>query len=197
MAWTIETGSVANALARLTQQFKNASNMQDLITAFVQEKAELESVWEDLIDNLSIDAATGTNLDQWGTILNVERKGTSDATYRTRLKAAIFRYVSSGRWEEIIQGFTILTDPRYVQGEEIFPAAVSLTGVGVTDPAAVDADEISEAMEDLKAAGVRITALLVTADPPFVFDGDPDPLGEGFGDAHDASAGGHLADRLL
>lgn len=187
----------SDALARLSQQFKNKTGWTSFLASVMPEFQAIEDVLENLLNDLNIDDAVGDQLDTWGEILRVSRSGTTDAIFRIRLKAAIFRYVSSGKWEEILQGFTILTNPRYVQAEEVFPGAVNLTAVGADDPVAIDASETVNAMQSVKAAGVRITALIVASDPPFVFDGDPDPLGEGFGDRLDSSMGGYLADRLI
>jgi len=196
MTYAKDTDRVNAALVRLSQQFKNSDNIRNILTIFTTEAANLEDVFWDTYSTTSIDTATFAQLDTWGEILNVDRGGQTDEIFRTRLKAAIFRYVSSGKWEEVIQGFTILTNPSYVQAEEIFPAAVSLTAVGVTDPAAISAAEIVEALRQLKPAGVRFAAVIVTSGTPFVFFGDPDPTGAGFGDRTDPLVGGNLADRL-
>ena len=191
-----KTDRVNEALARLKQQFKNSDNIKHLVTIFTTEAASLEPVFGDVFDMVSVDTAADAQLDVWGQILNVNRVGQTDSVYRTRIKAAIFRYVSSGKWEEIIQGFSILTNPTYVQAEEIFPAAVSLTAVGVVDPSAINAAEVVNALRQLKPAGVRFTAVIVTSTTPFVFFGDPDPTGLGFGDRFDPLVGGNYADRL-
>lgn len=197
MTFTQNTNRLAEALARLPQQFKAKNNFEKLITVFQSQFEEIEVVLEQLYNDLNIDDAEGSQLDIWGEILDVDRAGQTDSVYRTRLKAAIFRYVSSGKWEEMLQGFVILTNPRYVQAGELFPAAVEFIGVGVNDPTAISPTETFNAMDDLRPAGVRISQLIVASDNPFVFFGDPDAFGIGFGDRLDTTQGGYFAERLI
>jgi hypothetical protein len=194
--FTKDDDRVNKALQRLSQQFRDKPNMRHLVSIFTSEAADLEEVFWDVYDTTLIDTAEGTQLDVWGEILNVSRAGQNDNIFRTRLKAAIFRYVSSGKWEEVIQGFSILVNPTYVQAAEVFPAAVTMVAVGVTNPAAISAVEIVQALRQLKPAGVRFSAVIITSDTPLVFFGDSDPTGRGLGDRLNPAVGGNFADRL-
>jgi hypothetical protein len=196
VAYTKDVDRINGSLLRLSQQFKNSDNIKNIVTIFTTEAATLEDVFWDTYTTTSVDTATFAQLDVWGEILNISRGGQDDAVYRTRLKAAIFRYVSSGKWEEVVQGFRILTNPELVQAEEIYPAGLSLLAVGVTDPAALSYSEILEALRQLKPAGVNVVAAIVASGTPLVFFGDPFPTGLGLGDRLNPDYGGNLADRL-
>lgn len=187
------TEVVQGALDKLKSTFKEKATFQGVIEALAEDNQEFEdSLWI-LFEEMALSTAVGARLDIIGQTLAVLRLGRSDTIYRTRLQAAIIQYMSSGRWEQLLEGFRLLTGSRSTQGEEIFPAAVSLTAIGASQLSAVDLAEVVAALRKLKAAGVRLNAALVVADPPFVFGGDPDPLGQGFADENNyENTGGYF-----
>ena len=181
---------LTEALDRLIFQYKEKPAFENLISALAKDHISFEeSVWR-LFSSTSLSQGTGVQLDIIGEILGILRLGRVDSVYRTRLIAAVIQYTSSGRWEQLIEGFRLLTGARSTQGEEIFPASVSLTAIGATNLSTVDLVEIADVLRKLKAAGIGLKAALIFTDPPFVFAGDPDIYGTGFADANNYDATG-------
>lgn len=181
------------ALSRMISQYQDKPNFTKIITTLMKDFQEFEdSVWK-LFSGAGVSTATGAQLDMMGELLAVKRYGRADSTYRSRLQAAIIQYTSSGRWEQVLEGFRLLTGARSTQGEELFPAKIVMTAIGAENLAGVDLNEVRDALHKLKAVGVGLNAALIVADPPFVFAGDPDIHGAGFADANNYSTtGGHF-----
>jgi len=178
----------------LTTQFKDKTNIAALFGAFAIDLQEFEETLDGLLNAVSLETASGEQLDKIGDILAVDRAGRTDAIYKSRLFAAVLQYTSSGRWEQVIQGFKLLTGADAVQGGEVYPGAVTLTAIGA-DPITIDTAELLNAMKNTRAVGIRLEALLVSADPPLVFEGDPYPGGKGFDDGS-GTVGGHFSQIL-
>lgn len=183
------------ALDRVIEQYKDSPRLIFLLTQAVNQIQELENAFIDVLQKTWINTAEGAQLDELGLLLNVTRGGFSDAVYRTRLNAAIVRYTSSGRPEQVLSAISLLSQARQVILEEIYPAEIRLTAVGAVAPAGTF-DELRAGINGSLAAGVNYSALVISTDTPFVFDGDPDPQGQGFGDVFDASVGGNFAEIL-
>lgn len=196
MTFTYRPNRVAEARERLISQYKEKPNFVALMEVFAEQSQEIEDNLN-LIAGVGLNSATGNLLDLRGAILGIKRLGRTDPVYRTRLYAAIIQYTSSGRWKQLTEGFKLLTGARVTQGGEIFPAAVELMAVGAENLSAVDLTEVAAALQQLKAAGVRLGAALVVAEPPFVFGGDPDIKGQGFADINNyETTGGYFPLKL-
>jgi hypothetical protein len=194
MAFAARDNRLEVALGLFTTQFKEKPNIEGLAQAFSLDLQEFETSLEALINDVGLETASGVQLDGIGEILDVQRAGRTDDIYRTRLFAAVLQYTSSGRWEQVIQGFKLLTQADAVQGGEVYPGSVTLAAVGA-DPITIDTTELLLAMQNTRAVGVRLEAVLVSADPPLVFEGDPYPGGAGFDDGS-GSVGGHFSSIL-
>lgn len=178
------------ALARLREQYKDLPNLEALLVPMLIQIQELETVFIDLRDKRSIYDSVGAQLDAWGVVLNRARNGLSDSDYRLVLLGEVAVNVSKGTPEDMIQVFRIFTQPTYVSLNEIFPAKLQLTSVGGVPIGSVD--DIKDAVRRACPAGVAIDLFTTAPGNPFVFLGDPDPNGRGFGDANDPSVGGFL-----
>ena len=188
----------AESLSQLIDQFKDATNLNSLVTLVVKDNEDFEDSTFAMHSSASIATAVGAQLDVIGELLATPRLGRLDNVYRPRLYAAVVQFTSSGRWEQIVEGFRLLTGARSTQGGEIFPAGIDLTAVGAENLSTIDLNEISAALKQMKAAGILLNAALVIADPPFVFGGDPDPLGQGFADENNyATTGGYFPLTLI
>lgn len=184
------TDHVQAAKDRLRQMFKGQPGMEGLLDLIDQEVQTLENVFFDLMDKRSLYVAEGIVLDGWGIILNTSRNGLSDADFRLILLGQVAVNVSRGTPEDLINVFKLFTRPQYVSLLEVYPANLQLTTVGGTPIGSIA--DIKSAVRRAAPAGVSIDLFTSSAGIPFVFDGDPDPNGLGFGDVNDASLGGYL-----
>jgi hypothetical protein len=186
---------IAQALNRVLEEYKESPRLLFMLSTSVQQVQDLEDALIDLLDKTWINTAEGEQLDQLGLLLNVTRGGFSDAVYRTRLNAAIVRYTSSGRPEQVISAIRLLSQADQIILEELFPAEIRVTAIGAVSPAGT-LDELKAGIKGSMAAAVSYSALIISSDTPFVFDGDPYPNGQGFGDVNDPSVGGNFAEIL-
>lgn len=196
MANVVEnTDYVAQAKARLLEQYKNSTNISSVIDALVVQLQETEGMFIDLRDNRTLDNAIGTTLDLIGSIVGVTRiVGESDTDYRLRIKQGIFRNRSQGTPEiliEVVQTFTLSTSIIFFEGA-IASFAFNISDETLTQP---EIDALYAALREAKAAGVlieHVTAFNETN--AFTFE---DGIGGGFGDITDSNIGGEFASVLV
>ncbi len=149
---TESTTRVAEAQAKLIDQFKAHTNIDAIVKALAQQSQELEAAaFEVLLDTL-LATAVGEQLDGIGRVLTVERAGRNDTDYRTRLLAQVLLNKSSGAIPEIVALATALgvTD---LTLNEVFPAKMDL----ISDDLLLGGTEIGATMIKSKAAGVGLT----------------------------------------
>ncbi len=178
------------AKEKLRQQYKNLPLLEGFLDAFVEQIQQLETVFVDLRDDRTIYNAVGANLDAWGRLLNAARNGLNDEEYRLVLLAQVAVNVSKGTPEDIIRVFQLFMNPTYVSYNETYPANIQLTAVGGTPIG--DIDSIKDAVKRAAPAGVSLDLFTTAPGNPFVFFGDLDPNGRGFGDVNDPTIGGFL-----
>jgi alkanesulfonate monooxygenase SsuD/methylene tetrahydromethanopterin reductase-like flavin-dependent oxidoreductase (luciferase family) len=195
MAATKITDHVLQALARRMAMYAETTDIAWFISTICVQIQELEEAFFELIEDRWLDTAIGLQLDNLGEILGIGRAGNDDDTYRIRLIAGVARFNSSGRPEEVISAFLLLASATRVILSETFPAEVNITAIGSFSVVGTE-DELRNAMNDVLAAGVAFSGLIVGGEHPFVFQGYPWPEGRGFGTVTDPSIGGTFA-RLL
>ena len=192
MTSTKITTHTVDALARRMQQYKESPNLEALITIFTDRTQTIENAFDDLDLLRWLDTATGEQIDALGRTLDVARGGYADAAYVLRIKAAIVRYHSSGRWAQVAAAMTLLTGATTIQMDDSYPANVQAILIGSIAPVASYAD-ILVGIRAALAAGVGITSIVLVSPTPLVFFGDPLPAGQGFGTLTDALIGGNFA----
>lgn len=113
----------------LPQQFKNKNNIYILVKALAKQLQEIEDTFGD-IDNLTIETATGKNLDYIGTIIPVTRKEAAtilksdsavtvdDATYRNILQYEKLKNTCATTYDDIMQSVSLLTGTENITYEE-------------------------------------------------------------------------------
>ena len=180
------------ARLRLVRQYREATNLQGLVSAMTAEHQVLEDqLWAMFAE--TIDSAEGVQLDVYGRIVNQPREGRADSTYRLWIKTRVRINRSSGTIPEIVDIFTALvngTSP--VTLAEEFPAAFTLTIGSVTY--AIDPVEANAILQKVKPAGVRAVLVSPTSTDAAAFACDPN--GAGFGDSTNPATGGALATAL-
>ena len=180
------------ALDSVAVTIYNETDLETFTRILATQTQEIEDAFYDLLTKRWIDSAEGAQLDIIGDILKTTRSGYSDDIYRIRIKAAIIRYTSLGRIEDLIAAFALLTQAEKVLFKGVFPAKIRLIAYNATAPVGTET-EIRAAIEGAVAAGVGIESLVITNDTPFVFFGNPNPNGKGFGSSISGYVGGNFA----
>lgn len=184
---------VAKAQSRLIEVLKSKPNVKALVEVLVAPLQELEGVFWDVLDLTDLEDATGEQMDVLGRVINQERAGLDDDTYRLWLRARVKLNRSSGTVPEIIEIFQLILPP----GADVallqeFPKAVALAASGVpltADQAALYLLFLGAAVD----AGVRYTFQWNDAVDAETFAFDGGNAGDGFGDTGDADTGGALS----
>lgn len=183
---------VGTAQGRLIEVLKNKPNVRGLINALIGPLEELEGVFWDIRDLTDIDDATGEQLDVLGRIVNQERAGFDDDTYRLFLKARVQLNRSSGTVPEVVEVFQLILpaggEPHVYQA---FPKSFTLQVQG----AALTEEQVQLYRTFLAAAADAGARFFFEWSPTtdadtFTFDG---PVGAGFGDTTDPDTGGQLS----
>lgn len=177
------------ALDRLITQYKEKPNIEGIITTYGTQVQEIENMLFDVLNERSIQASIGQQLDNFGTIIGQPRQGFDDDVYRVLLYNRIAQINSEGTIEEVISIFKTLMGADNVIYDVLGPAHISLNAVDV-DPLGSYPD-IIRAITNAKPVGVSID-LIATHTGYVGFDGDIDGLG--LGDYNNASVGGYLSD---
>lgn len=190
MTITAITDMTDRAKARLIEQFKNKDNIALLIEMFTEEIQELEDATIGVLNELTLDTATGANLDVFGEHLGRRRSGENDTDYRNILRVQVGVNTSDGAEQPLYDVFKLLTNSTIAIITETFPAEITLFGDGDT---IVNANIIAQ-LQRIVAATVQINFLITGGNRPFAFQGG-ELLGGGFTSVHtvDPVAAGHGA----
>ena len=184
---------MAAVKGRLLQQYKGSVRLLSLIgILFGQPVQDIEDAAWPLYDRLDIDSAQGVQLDRIGAIVGLSRSGWSDRLYRLLLRARIGKNVSHGTIEDVIGVWRLLAQANQVQVVETYPAQIDLYSDTPIDGDL--SDFVAALMQQVVAAGVRVSflAIIFSATNAFGFDPDDSNVG-GFGDFNDSEVGAELA----
>jgi hypothetical protein len=183
---------IDDALLRIIEQYKCSESMKAIVKALTEQVQIIEDESFGLFSRLDLANATGVLLDQYGTIIGLDRNGLDDDTYRLFLFAKIGQNTSNGEPERVIDNYKLLSGSSTVHLQEYFPAGLGLSGDGDFNSASLL--DVYEVIQSIVAAGVRIDSITsFDSDCYFVFDGDLN--GEGFSDVSQVD-GGCLAELL-
>lgn len=194
MSWTVISNHVEKATDRLLEQYKNKPKIVAFLTGFVTQIQDLESGFNQLSTDRSIETAVGVQLDKLGDIIGIARiPGQLDEPYRLAIKEKIILNLNSGTPEQVIAavylylGLDPTSGPK-ISYNELFPAAVEIFADGfVADQDQVDA--VREKIQRTLPAGVSLETFgYFDAANAFRFDASP-----GFGSTTDSGIGGTLA----
>lgn len=86
----------------LLQQFKGKDAIEWLLKSYLIQAQDVEDALWSILVSTDIDVATDAQLDGIGTLVGEERRGSTDATYRARIKVRILINRSNGRHGEIL-----------------------------------------------------------------------------------------------
>jgi len=185
------TTHVADAKARLVEQYKRKPNIDGILQSFVQQYQDMEDVINDMFFSRFVNNAVGRQLDLFGTIVDLDRQGFDDTFYRILLNAKIGQNISSGDPERVISTLVLLTGASQVMYQNLNNATVGLA-INTTIPANL-VDLIFATMQSVVMAGIRIDFIVsYDATEPFSFDGIG-PIGLGFSSLAAPTTGGKFA----
>lgn len=153
MVFTLKSNHIEEALSNLMGQYKGKPNMEGTIKAWVRQIQDLENAAFQVY-SLWLDNAVGANLDNIGTIFNVERAGRSDESYRRAITTAIFVINGSGTPEDILGAFRLF-NPRAYEISEWYKGTVIVRAVDAISTADPSPFEFFFLLNDTKPAGIR------------------------------------------
>lgn len=157
---------------------RHRPNIQNIVRAFVEQIQNAEDTARDLFLFLSIETATGDNLDSIGEIVNVERTSLDDTIFRQDILFQIYLNNSSGQPDVIIQAVRDLLDASQVYYSELWPAKVRLHAIVDSTPTI----DFQDKMKKIVPAGVDFQLTFTYyGDKVFIVDEIDNPLeGGGF-----------------
>jgi len=159
---TKKTTHTAEALDHLLEVLKGKPDLAAFIAPFIDQIQDAENAAFELIDERTIDAAVGVQLDGIGQIIGETRDGRTDDDYRAGLKAKILINKTSGTIEEIIE-IVILLVSNSVDIQDFYPASFYVNIVG----ALVDLDPVL-------LAGIISSAKPAAVNAAMIYQGDID-----------------------
>lgn len=89
------------ALAQLITQYRDKPDLEHWIRSYARESQELEDVLWDIIEQRTVDSATGDLLQKIGKIVGQPYRGEGDEAYRVLVKARIAINRSNGQWRDL------------------------------------------------------------------------------------------------
>jgi hypothetical protein len=151
----------ARAVRRLVLQYREAANLQGLVSVSTAEHQTLEDqFWQMFAE--TIDTAEDAQLDVYGRIVNQAREGRDDPTYRLWIKTRVRINRSCGSIPEIVGILmALVSGTTFVRLEEQFPAAIEVH-MGYTP--ALDWEQGIVILRKCKAGGVRVLLTVEGAD---------------------------------
>ena len=151
MTLTHKLTHVADGLKHLAYQFQDLPNFEAILIAWLNRIQEIEDVLWELIDERTIDAAVGVQLDGIGAIVGEPRLGKTDDKYRLFIKARRLVNLSSGTVPELIEILGLLTE-NTIEYRVEYPAGFSLI---VADILALP-ESVALILSDAVVAGVAV-----------------------------------------
>lgn len=144
-----------------------------LVKSYLIQLQGLNDAATALLTDVSIDGASGVQLDGLGQIIGLERQGLSDDAYRTALKGWIRVNASGGTMEELNEVIRLVTstteaDAAFTIADD-YPASFKIEFDQILS--AEVGPLAAEAMYQAKAAGVYGVFEYHQTEPIFAFDG--------------------------
>jgi hypothetical protein len=149
--------------------FRNSPVFNTIINGILDQVNDAEEMFFQLLDERSIDNATGATLDIIGIILGKQRYSLqTDDSYRLDLKSWIRYLFSQGEINTLIFVLKELTDSNTVILQEYFPGHVIM----LFDGTILNVDNLISTINKTAAAGVRVDITPYTP-TSFRFDSGP------------------------
>jgi len=175
------------ALARLPNQFIDSQNLISLVSLSSDRMQGINDEAIKMLDGMSLSTASGKQLDNLATILNLTRiSGESDSDFRARILSETTLLSRSGEPSHIIDVYLLLTDATSVFFSENYPAEIQVTAHVAVDAEDADVDAaIIDSMNNVKGGGIGIILVLSPETDFFFFDSEAnvDASGNGTSDS--------------
>jgi len=158
------TDYYAEALELFIEQYKNSTNLQEVIRSSTLQADDLETAIFEVRDLFYIDTAEGEQLDVIGRVRNEERLGRNDNDFRAAIQLRISLKIS-GTIRQIQNVLISFYGATYIDYIPVYPAKVFLI---------TDAQIPIQALTELTPAGVGILCRERNDDdnPVFGFEDD-------------------------
>ncbi len=155
---------VERALDRLTEQFKNKKNIENLIRVLTNPIQELEDVLCQLLFERSLDTAEAEQLNVLGRIVGQPRRDLIDERYRRYIRARVRVNRSNGVVEDLIRILRLIVDDTVsIVIQPDFPAALFIELLGpVSDEEGTD---LFALLVESISGGIRLTLQHLTTTP--------------------------------
>jgi len=164
---------VTNYPPKYLEQYQDSALLDALVGSMILPLNDFEDQFTLFKTLLTIDSATGRNLDLIGDLLNGTTRPVDDDIYRKYLFGLVAAYNSTGTGKEIIDISNKIIEAEFITITEDFDAAFSIY---VTNSVNADFNLLREAILIAKAAGVQLSKIVVTNEPIyFGFDTDTSP----------------------
>lgn len=190
-----KTTHTSETLANLVEQFKDKTNLAAFVSAFADQIQDAENGSFEVIDETTLTAAVGVQLDGLGQIIGLERRGLGDDDYRIRLQVQILINSSSGTIEDILE-ILVLLESSAIELEELLPATIITTIFDIDE----DPATIARTIASSRSAAVKSDLHYSISPEPELFrfaSGDTTESSSTQGFANDsATTGGKYADAL-
>lgn len=186
------------AVDSMWSQFKNKPNITAFIRAHAIQQQRIETMFLQLWIELTIEYASGLQLDKLGALVLEDRRGLDDSTYKAAIRTKIRINRSNATANEVID-IMRATEDRLYHMRQFAYASMELELVNEYK-AGVDADLVFLAgvLKKIKAAGVRADIVYHERDNISIFtsaSGDSFESSSIAGAGNDAeTTGGHAAD---
>lgn len=204
MTLTEKTTHISEAIADLLEQYKGQPKIEALISSYVQQVQDLETVAFQVLQERLLPDASGVQLDGLGAIVGQDRQGDSDTIYKTWLAAKFLVNACEGTIEEMIAIALALLDIDSITDLELteyFPAGFV---IDVSDPLTyLNPHRFARFMQTARPATVEFAFEYLLSDSSEIFTcSDWDGVGAysadydsalGFGDDGDPNTGGKFA----
>ena len=195
------TDHQTQAKARLPGFLANATNFKAFLDVLINPYQDIENLFIQLLDEVSLDTAVGVQLDVVGRILNTARTSSTepDEEYRTRLRGAAATLARSGEVETLITVWNEIWQAVKTIVTEYQPATIELAAEVTTDTPSLDAAALAT-IEEAMAGGGQLIPLIVESNA-FLWgsvddvdgSGDlPDDPDHGWGTEADADGNGDI-----
>lgn len=164
---------VTEAQAHLIEQFKGKANFLAMIQALVTQIGDLEAAAFEVLNETTLAASVGVQLDGIGSIVGEDRLGRSDADYRQAISGRILINLSSGTAEDLAAIFNTL-EPTSTFAVDDFPPASFLATL--SNAVVGDSSFLGRVLTTSRPAGVDAFLIFSLTNNPFLFAPDTTPL---------------------
>ena len=147
-------------LSLFVEEFSTATVMKDYTNSFLDESNELENIFQDLLDDRSVDTAVGVQLDQVGLLVGELRNRRDDEEFRNAIKLKIAVNTSSGTVEDIIRVIKLLFGEE--TGSTVLRTGKALLTIFIDEDKPTD--DIIPFLQQVLAAGVKIDSVIYPSD---------------------------------